>query len=147
LNRIDRILELALGLAFVAAGILKVVDPGEFALTLAKLRLLPPFLVGAAAILLPWVEIIAGLALIATRRYRDAATWLILGLLAVFTAVLVTGMVRGSAGNCGCFGNGVAFLNRPDAGLVRNVLLIAAAWALIARRRKATSRSGPASTA
>jgi len=147
LNRIDRILELALGLAFVAAGILKVVDPGEFALTLAKLRLLPPFLVGAAAILLPWVEIIAGLALFVTRRYRDAAAWLLLGLLAVFTAVLIAGMIRGSAGSCGCFGSGVAFLNRPDVGLVRNALLIGAAWALIARRRKATSRSGPASTA
>ncbi len=147
MNRIDRILEPALGLAFLAAGILKVVDPAEFALTLAKLRLLPPLLVGAAAILLPWVEIVAGLALIATRRYRDAATWLILSLLAVFTMVLIAGMIRGSAGSCGCFGSGVAFLNRPDVGLIRNLLLIAAASVLIVRRRRATSRSGPASTA
>ena len=147
MNRIDRILELALGLAFLAAGILKVVEPTEFALTLAKLRLLPSLLVGGAAILLPWVEIVAGLALIATRRYRDAATRLVLGLLAVFTMVLIAGILRGTAGSCGCFGSGVAFLNRPDVGLVRNLLLIAAAAVLIARRRKTTSRSGPASTA
>jgi len=147
LNRIDRFLGLALGLAFLAAGILKVMDPGEFALTLAKLRLLPPLLVGAAAILLPWVEIVAGLALIVTRRYRDAATCLILSLLAVFTMVLIAGMIRGSAGSCGCFGSGMAFLNRPDVGLVRNLFLIAAAAALIARRRRTTSRSGPTSPA
>ena len=147
MNRTDRILELALGLAFLAAGILKVVEPSEFALTLAKLRLLPSLLVGAAAILLPWVEIVAGVALIATRRYRDAATWLVLGLLTVFTMVLTVGLLRGTAGSCGCFGGGVAFLNRPDVGLVRNLLLIAAAAVLIARRRKPTSRSEPASTA
>jgi putative oxidoreductase len=148
LNRIDRLLQLALGLAFLAAGILKVLDPAEFAVSLAKLRLLPPFLVGAAAILLPWVEIVAGLALLATRRYRDAATWLILGLLGVFTLVLIASMIRGTAGSCGCFGSGVAFLNRPDVGLIRNLVLLTAAAALVLRPRKPTSgRSGPASPA
>jgi uncharacterized membrane protein len=147
LSRIDRVLELALGLAFVAAGMLKVLDPADFALSLAKLRLLPALLVGAAAILLPWVEIVSGLALLATRRYREAATWLILGLLAVFTAVILAGMLRGSAGACGCFGAGIAFLNRPEVGLARNLLLIAAAGVLIARKRKPISRSEPASTA
>jgi hypothetical protein len=147
LSRIDRFLELALGLAFLAAGMLKVLEPGEFALALAKLRLLPALLFGAAAILLPWVEIVSGLALVGTRRYRDAATWLILGLLAVFTTALVAGMLRGSAGSCGCFGSGIAFLNRPEVGLVRNLLLIAAAAVLIARRRNPISRSGPASPA
>jgi len=147
LSRIDRALELALGLAFLAAGMLKVLEPAEFALSLAKLRLLPALSVGAAAILLPWVEIVSGLALVTTRRYREAATWLILGLLAVFTAVILAGMVRGSAGACGCFGSGIAFLTRPEVGLVRNLLLIGAAGILIARRRKPISRSELASTA
>lgn len=148
MNRIDRLLELALGLAFVAAGLLKVLDPAEFAVSIAKVRLLPSGLIGAAAILLPWVEIVAGLALVATRRYRDAAAWLILGLLGVFTAVLIVSMARGTAGSCGCFGSGVAFLNRPDVGLIRNLVLITAAAALVLRPRKPTSdRSGPASPA
>jgi len=148
LNRIERLLELGLGLAFVAAGILKVLDPAEFAVSIAKLRLLPAVLTGPAAILLPWVEITAGLALVATRRYRDAATWLIFGLLGVFTLGLLVSMARGTAGSCGCFGSGIAFLNRPDVGLVRNLLLIAAAAALLVRSRKPTSgRSEPASPA
>jgi hypothetical protein len=147
LSRIDRVLEIALGLTFLAAGTLKVLDPGEFAVTLSALHVLPAVLVGAAAILLPWVELVSGAALIATRRYRDAATWLILGLLAVFSLVLVGGLLRGTSGSCGCFGTGVAFLNRPDVGLARNGLLIAAAVVLLARRRKPISRSGPASPA
>jgi len=140
-------LELALGVTFLAAGTLKVLDPAGFALSLATLRFLPELLVGAAAILIPWVEIVSGVALIAARRYRDAATVLVLGLLAVFTGVLLVGLLRGSPERCGCFGGGISFLNRPDVGLVRNGLLIAAATVLAARRRKATSRSGPASTA
>jgi hypothetical protein len=147
LNRIDRGLELALGLTFLTAGALKVLEPAELALTVAKLRLLPPLMVGTAAILLPWVEIVAGLALLTTRRYRDAATWLILGLLVIFTMLLAAGLLGGQAGTCGCFGSGMAFLNRPEVGLVRNLLLIAAAALLIARRRKPISRSGPASPA
>jgi len=147
LTRIDRALEIALALAFVAAGVLKVLDPATFALSLAGARLLPTFAVGAAAILLPWIEIVSGLALLLTRRYRDAATVLILGLLALFTAALAAELTRGSTSSCGCFGPGVAFLSRPDVGLARNLLLMAAAGALVVRRRKATSRGEPASPA
>lgn len=147
MTRTDRILEVALGLAFLAAGAIKVADPADFAVVLSKLGLLPPLLIGAAAILLPWVEIVAGLALLVTRRYRDAAEWLILGLLLIFTVVLAASVVRGTAGSCGCFGDGLPLLNHPAAGLTRNGLLIAAAATLIVRRRKATSPAGPASPA
>jgi uncharacterized membrane protein YphA (DoxX/SURF4 family) len=144
LNRIDRGLEIALGLVFLAAGVLKIADPTGFAVSLALMKTLPGALNGPVAILLPWVELVAGLALIATRRYRDAATWLILGLLIPFTAVLIGAMLRNS-GSCGCFGEGATFLNRPDVGLIRNALLGAAAVVLI--RRRITSRSGPTSPA
>lgn len=145
MSRIDRGLELALGLVFVAAGTLKIADPTGFAVSVASMRVLPSLLLGPVAILLPWVEVVAGLALLATRRYRDAAAWLTLGLLLPFTAVLVAALLR-NGGSCGCFGEGAGFLNRPEVGLVRNVLLVAAAVVLI-RRRKATSRSGPTSPA
>jgi putative oxidoreductase len=145
LSRIDRGLEIALGLVFLAAGVLKIADPAGFAVSLALMNTLPAFLLGPVAILLPWVEVVAGLALIATRRYRDAATWLILGLLIPFTAALTVSMVRGTGDSCGCFGGGSAFLNRPEVGLVRNVLLAAAAVVLI--RRRITSRSEPTSPA
>ncbi|MBV8881990.1 MAG: hypothetical protein JO332_18685, partial [Planctomycetaceae bacterium] len=91
---------------------------------------------------------VSGGALIGTRRYRDAAAALIAGLLGMFTVALVASMVRGTAGACGCFGSSVAFLNRPDVSLVRNLFLIAAVIWVIAPGRKPTSgRSGPASPA
>ncbi len=142
MSRIDRGLEIALGLVFLAAGVLKIADPTGFAVSLALMKTLPAALIGPIAILLPWIELVVGLALIATRRYRDAATWLILGLLLPFCAVLVGSMLR-SSGSCGCFGAG--FLSRPEVGLVRNVLLGAVAAVLI--RRRATSRSEPTSPA
>ena len=68
MSRIDRGLEIALGLVFLAAGVLKIADPAGFAVSLALMKTLPAFLLGPVAILLPWVEVVAGLALIATRR-------------------------------------------------------------------------------
>jgi uncharacterized membrane protein YphA (DoxX/SURF4 family) len=145
LNRIDRGLEIALGLVFLAAGVLKIADPIAFAVSLALQRVLPLSLIGPVAILLPWVEVVAGLALIATRRYRDAAGWLILSLLIPFTVVIVVSMTRGTGDSCGCFGEGANFLNRPEVGLIRNALLGTAAVVLI--RRRITSRSEPTSPA
>jgi hypothetical protein len=145
LNRIDRALELALGAVFLAAGVLKIADPTGFAVSLALMKTLPGALIGPVAILLPWVEVVSGLALIATRRYRDAATWLLLSLLIPFTVALVVSLLRETGGSCGCFGGASSFLNRPEVGLVRNVALGAAAVVLI--RRRVTSRSGPTSPA
>jgi putative oxidoreductase len=145
LSRIERGLEVVLGVVFLAAGLLKIADPAGFAVSIALLRVLPAGLTGPTAILLPWVEVVAGAALLLTRRYRDAATWLILGLMVPFTVVLAVALLRGTGGSCGCFGEGAGFLNRPEVGLVRNALLGAAAVVLI--RRKATSRSGPTSPA
>ncbi len=144
MSRIDRALEVALGLVFLAAGALKIADPMGFAVSLALMKTLPALLIGPVAILLPWVEVVAGLALIATRRYRDAATWLLLSLLIPFTVAIAVSMLR-NTGSCGCFGGGSTFLSRPEVGLVRNVLLAAAAVVLI--RRRTTSRSGPTSPA
>lgn len=145
MSRIDRGLEIALGAVFLAAGVLKIADPTGFAVSLALMRTLPDALIGPVAILLPWVEVVAGLALIVTRRYRDAATWLILSLLIPFTAALIVSMAGDAGGSCSCFGGGAGFLNRPEVGLVRNVVLGAAAVVLI--RRRVTSRSGPTSPA
>ena len=134
-----------LGLVFLTAGVLKIADPTGFAVSLALMKTLPDLLLGPVAILLPWVEVVAGLALIVTRRYRDAAAWLLLSLLMPFTAAIVVSMLRKTGGSCGCFGGGSGFMNRPEVGLVRNMVLGAVAVVLI--RRRVTSRSGPTSPA
>jgi len=140
-TRIDRVLQIALALTLLAAGALKIVDPRAFAVSVARVGV-PSWSVGPIAILLPWLEVTVALALLATRRYRDAAEWLALGMLIAVTPALWR------TESCGCFGGGESWMNQPAVGLVRNAVLVAIAAWLIWRRRKTTSgRSGPASTA
>jgi len=139
-TRIDRALQIVLALTLLAAGALKVVDPRAFAVAVARVGV-PGWSIAPLAILLPWVEVTVAVALLATRRYRDAAEVLALGMLLVFTAVSWRGE------RCGCFGNTVTWMNHPAAGVARNLILIAIAAVLVVRRRRATSRSGPASPA
>jgi uncharacterized membrane protein len=144
LTRIERIFQLTLAVAFLAAGILKFVDPSTFAVSIARLRVIPMAAVGPVAILLPWVEVVAAAALFIP-AYRRPALQLLLGLLTVFTVVLGIGLLQGTAGACGCFGSSDMILNRPGFGVVRNLVLIGLAVAMI--RRKPTSPAGPASPA
>ena len=143
MTRIERAIPIVLGIAFLAAGILKIVDPHAFAVSIARLRIVPMAIVGPTAILLPWIEIVAAVALFVP-GYRDAALKLLLTMLAIFTAVLVVGLARGAT-TCHCFGKVDSVLNRADVALVRNVVLIALAVVMV--RRKATSPAAPASPA
>ena len=143
MTRIERVAPIVLGAVFLAAGILKVVDPHAFAVSIARLRIVPMALVGPIAILLPWIEIVGAAALLVP-RYREAALKLLLGMLVVFTVALGIGLLRGGT-SCGCFGKADMVLNRPEVALVRNVLLIA--LAALTMRRSSTSPAAPASPA
>jgi len=143
LTRTERLVPFALGLVFLAAGILKIVDPLAFAVSIARLRIAPMAVVGPVAILLPWIEVVAAVALLIP-SYRDAALKLLMGMLVLFTAILGIGLLRGAA-SCGCFGKADSLLNRADVALARNVVLIA--LAALAMRRKTTSPAAPASPA
>jgi putative oxidoreductase len=142
LTRIERLVPIVLGAVFLAAGILKILDPHAFAVSIARLRIVPMALVGPVAILLPWIEIVGALALFQP-KLRDAALKLLLGMLGLFTIVLAIGLARGGA-SCGCFGTADSVFNRPEVALVRNALLIALA---VLALRRTTSPAGPASTA
>jgi uncharacterized membrane protein YphA (DoxX/SURF4 family) len=143
LTRIDRVLRIAFALVFLAAGAAKIVDPPAFAISVARLRIVPMMLVGPVAILLPWVEVVAAAALFFP-KFRRPAIQVLLGLLVAFTLVLGIGLLRG-ASSCGCFGSADAFLNRADVALARNAVLLATAGVLFLR--EPTSREAPASPA
>ncbi len=140
--RIEPAFRIALGAVFLASGLLKIGDPSAFAFSVARLQVAPRGLIGATAIVLPWIEAVAGAALLFAPRYRDAAARLILGLLGTLTAVLLIAMLRGTAGPCGCFGGGEGLLSRPWVALARNVVLAGMAALLTCR-----PRSAPASPA
>ena len=132
MGRSERAIQVVLGLAFLAAGALKIFDPLAFAVSIARLRVIPMAALGPVAILLPWIEVVAAVALFLPQT-RKAALQLLLPLLVVFTAILGVALIRGTAASCGCFGRGDGFLNRADVAVARNLILIALA-ALALRR-------------
>jgi uncharacterized membrane protein YphA (DoxX/SURF4 family) len=97
-------LALIIGAAFIYAGALKVADPVKFAKDIANFHILPWAFGTRLAFYLPWLEILAGLALI-TGWLRRGAIAILTALTVIFTIATVSAKVRGIDLDCGCFGS------------------------------------------
>lgn len=97
------ILRLAFGALFLAAAWPKIRDPASFAQMVYYYKILPDALINPVALLLPWTELVCGLALIAVPRLRYGAATLLTALLVVFTAAIAFNLARGLDISCGCF--------------------------------------------
>lgn len=93
---------LYLGGLFVYAAWHKLLHPNTFALDVATYDLLPLALINLTALILPWVEVVAGVLLVAGFRTRAAAL-LVAGMMAIFIAALASALWRGLDMSCGCF--------------------------------------------
>jgi uncharacterized membrane protein YphA (DoxX/SURF4 family) len=94
--------QIALGLFFVAAALPKLADPPSFAHMIYNYRLLPGGLVNLLALVLPWLELLVGVALVLGLWSRTAAA--VVGvLLLVFAVAISLNLLRGNAIECGCF--------------------------------------------
>jgi uncharacterized membrane protein YphA (DoxX/SURF4 family) len=96
-------LRLVVGGAFLVAGVLKIAAPEKFALDVTNYRLLPHELVNLVAILVPWVEVVAGL-LVVTGFWLRAAALVINSMTVMFFVVITSALARGLNIECGCFG-------------------------------------------
>ena len=94
--------QLALGAIFIVAAIPKIADPPSFAHMIYNYRIVPGPLVNVMALLMPWIEILAGLAL-ALGVWKRGARALIGVLLVVFIVAILVNLARGNAIDCGCF--------------------------------------------
>lgn len=94
--------QIALGAIFVAAAIPKITDPPSFAHMIYNYRILPAGLINITALTMPWVEILAGLALILGVWLRPAR-WLIGAMLVTFIIAISINLARDNAIDCGCF--------------------------------------------
>ena len=108
------------------AGLAKIGDLHGFAEQLHNFRMMPVPFENLIAITLPWIELVAALALIFGVRARAGA--LLAGaLLAAFTAAVSVAMLRGLDIECGCFGTHDA----TRVGWVKigqNLGMLALAW-------------------
>jgi putative oxidoreductase len=94
--------QLALGAIFVIAAIPKIADPPSFAHMIYNYRLVPASLINVSALVMPWVELLAGLALI-LGIWKAAARNIIGILLAIFIIAISINLSRDNAIDCGCF--------------------------------------------
>jgi putative oxidoreductase len=116
------LLRVIVGGIFVCAGVLKAIDPAQFAKDVDNYRMLPFAVSAAVALYLPWLEILAGAAL-ATGVWHRGASLVIGAMLLVFLIALGSAWARGLDITCGCFGHGPNRSNYPlamllDAGLL-----------------------------
>ncbi len=92
-----------LGGLFIYAGVVKVLAPLDFAQNIRNYQIVGPSLSFIAALVLPWLEILAGAFLIVGIWKRGAAL-VISSLLVFFIVLTVVTMIRGLDIDCGCFG-------------------------------------------
>jgi len=102
-NWINWLLRIVVGGAFVLAGALKIADPAQFALDVTNYRLLPSALINLVAIILPWIEMVTGLFVLAGVWLRASAL-ILASLTVMFLFVILSALARGLNIECGCFG-------------------------------------------
>lgn len=95
-------LRLYLGGLFVYASLYKIQYPAEFADVIAGYRIVPYWGVNPMAVLMPWVELVSGVLLLAGVRSKSAV--LTVGaMLGMFILALVYVLVADIPIGCGCF--------------------------------------------
>ena len=94
---------LILGMVFIVASIDKIAAPDAFAASIHAYRLTPAIIENILAIVIPWIELLCGICLVAGMNVR-ASSFLLTILLGVFTIAISLALIRGLKIDCGCFG-------------------------------------------
>lgn len=87
---------------FIYASVDKIAHPAAFARDVYNYQILPDALINLTAMVLPWLELLLGLCLLAG-LWLPGAVLAANGLLIVFLAALVFNLARGLDIDCGCF--------------------------------------------
>lgn len=110
------------GATFLFASFHKIMAPEGFAKAIYSYELFPAFSINLIAVILPFMELFTGLALICGVYHRAAAI-VVSVMLVLFIGALSINLIRGHQFDCGCFSlNGEN--SGTDAGglLVRDIL-------------------------
>lgn len=114
-----------LGVIFVYASYNKILAPATFAKIVYGYDLFPAVSINLIAIVVPFLELIAGLALFIGFFPRSAALVVNAMLLAFITALSIN-LIRGHEFDCGCFSiNSSTQTNFAGPLIVRDILILA----------------------
>lgn len=127
---------LLIGGMYIYAAWYKIIEPADYARSIWYYHLVPGKLINLMAIILPWLEMLIGVALIVGIFYRGAALWSAL-LLLVFIAALTSTIARGLSIDCGCFKAAQQATHSAWNSLIFDlVALIPALHLLVSRSRR-----------
>lgn len=121
-------LRAALGAVFIYAGVMKALDPQQFAIDVQHYELTSWTISIIIAMYLPWLEIFAAMALLVGRLYRGALA-LMGGMTLAFLVAIGSAWWRGLDITCGCFGAEVNRTNYP-AHIGLNTAMLSAVMVL-----------------
>ena len=131
-----RLLDFVLAGIFIYAGVVKAIDPVQFASDIDNFKILPWVVSVALAFYLPWLEIFCALGLVFRFLYRGALSILTASIV-VFTLAIIAAKLRGLDITCGCFGHASQHWSFPSH-LATNLGILAGLLVLLF---KATSRN------
>lgn len=115
-----------LGTLLVISSVDKIADPAAFAQSIEDYRLISGTAATVAATVIPWMELLSGLALMAGVIVQASA--LLSGtLLFVFTLAVISAVARGLDISCGCFTQDPTVSRIGWLKVGENVVLIAVA--------------------
>lgn len=134
------ILRLAFGGVFIWAGVVKAYDPMKFLDDVRSFELLPDPYAGMVAMFLPWLEIIAGLAVI-SGVFRRGGFSLLNTSLVVFLAAILISWYRGIDIRCGCFGSSGGATSNYIQLITRDLFLLALGFWLTFDKPRAASQN------
>ncbi len=111
-----------LGITFIYASFHKIIYPADFAKIVYGYGLFPEMFINLIAIVIPFLELVAGFSLIIGFYPRSAAI-IINVLLLAFITVLAINLIRGHEFDCGCFTAGQSgYTSSSEVTLVRDVI-------------------------
>lgn len=129
-----RLAQLVVGLVFVAAALAKIGDAAYVAQQVHNYRLAPLWAENLVATVMPWVELVAGVALVVGPR-RRAGGVIVLAFMLLFTFAVGAAWARGLDFHCGCFGKAGAGMIGAQKFFENVGLTLLAAIAILPPRR------------
>lgn len=124
-----------LGGTFVTASFFKITAPAGFAKIIYGYQLFPALLINLIAIIVPYVELITGVALIIGFYPRSAALIVNFMLIAFIIAISIN-LIRGHTFDCGCFGSSGVNQTSAALGLLFRDIFLLGAGAFVSMYRQ-----------
>jgi putative oxidoreductase len=122
---------LLIGGLFIYASIYKILDPAAFAASVRNYMIVPAQWSNLIALMLPWIEIGAGIFLIVGIQTRPSAL-ITTGMLAVFLGAILYAYSIGLDIDCGCFSSAAGSAGRiGPLTIARDVSLLLTSFLIV----------------